>query len=703
MKPERAPLTTEHIYALWEKSGYFNPDKLPKRHTTPFTIIMPPPNANGSLHAGHALFVTLEDIMIRFRRMQGYRTLWLPGADHAGFETQIVYEKVLEKQGRSRFDLSREELFKEILAFTLENKKRMEDQLRKLGASCDWSRARFTLDHAIVSEAQKTFKALFDDGLVYRGKRPVNWCTKHQTSLSDLETNSESVADKLYYLKYGPITVATVRPETIFGDVAIAVHPKDARYMRHVGTTIEVQIPGKRLSLTVIADESVDPKFGTGALKITPAHDASDFETGLRHGLPAFEVIDERGRMNAGAGKYAGMKALEARAAVVRDLEEMSMIERVEEYSHEVPICYKCRTVIEPRVMNQWFVRVGPLAERAVRAVRKREVRFVSKRFEKIFFGWMSRLRDWNISRQIVWGSPIPAKICEACGEGVPDLANKIRRCPACGGGVRAETDTFDTWFSSGQWPFLALGYPKSKDFKTFYPTDVMETGYDILFFWVSRMIMLGLYRTGRIPFTHVYLHGLVNDATGTKMSKSKGNVINPIEICEKYGADALRMALVVGNAPGNDTALSEDKIRGYRNFVTKMRNAARFVLMNFDERRTSAARSAPSDTRALNELARMKKAVTKDIEAFRYHEASQKLYRYFWHTFADKIIERAKPRLKEPKSEADRASAQETLMKILAECVKMLHPFMPFTTEEIYQSLPKTVRGEKTLMVEAW
>src|SRR3989344_4272867 len=489
-KPYEPANTEARIYKLWEESGFFNPDNLPARHQEPFTIVMPPPNANGRLHAGHGLTIALEDIMTSYQRMQGKKALWVPGADHAGFETQVVYEKKLEKEGRSRFQMDRKELYDEIMAFTLESKQHMENDVKALGASCDWSREKFTLDPSVVSEVQETFRKLYRDNLVYRGYRTVNWCTKHQTSLSDVETETVEKNDKLYYIKYGPFTVATVRPETIFGDVAIAVNPNDARYKEFIGQTVEVQHPEGKLSLVVIGDEEVDPEFGTGALKITPAHDHNDFRMSETHKLSRVEVIDQFGKLNDKTGKYAGMKVAEARIKVVEDLQTLELIEKIEDYAHAVPTCYKCDTTIEPRVMPQWFVKMAPLAKLASDAVRDGKIKFIPDNFEKIFLYWMDNTMDWNISRQIVWGIQIPALVCRSCNVGVLyEETIEGSECN-CGGTFVCDTDTFDTWFSSGQWPLLALGYPNSQDL-SFYPTDVMETGRDLIFKWIPRMVIL--------------------------------------------------------------------------------------------------------------------------------------------------------------------------------------------------------------------
>jgi len=707
-KPYEAKEFEQDIYKRWEESGFFNPDNLPESLTRTsdlvsrtFCIIMPPPNANGHLHAGHALFITVEDIMTRYKRMQGYKALWVPGADHAGFETQVVYEKKLEKEGRSRFKMDPQELFDEIMAFTLENKKHMEEEVKRMGASCDWSRERFTLDPDIVKEVQKTFVKMHNDGLAYRGLRTVNWCTKHQTSLSDVETESVEKTDKLYYIKYGPFVVATVRPETIFGDVAIAVNPEDSRYKQYIGQEVEIENPNGKLTVKVIGDESVDIEFGTGALKVTPAHDNNDFALAQKHGLEHVIVIDQFGKLNEKAGKYAGMKIAEARTKVVEDLQAIGLIEKIEDYVHAVPTCYKCGTTIEPRLLPQWFVKMAPLAEMAAKAVDEGKIEFIPDNYRKIFLYWMNNTIDWNISRQIVWGIPIPAKLCNDCDAAFPDLYDEVHVCQECGGAVRKDTDTFDTWFSSGQWPLLTLNYPDGKDFKQFYPTDVMETGRDLIFKWVPRMVIFGLYLAKEIPFKTVYMHGLVNDAKGKKMSKSKGNVVNPIELIDKFGTDALRMGLIVGNTPGNDAALAENKIKGYRNFANKIWQATRFVLMNSDGVHFSQVPELTGrDKEVLAECAAMKGQITKELDDFMIHLAAENIYHYFWHTFADKIIEENKDRLKSD-NEADKYAAQYVLNEVLRASLKLLHPFMPFVTETIYGNLPGN--DGKMLMVEPW
>jgi valyl-tRNA synthetase len=707
------PLETEsRIYEKWLQSGYFKPENLPGKRTEPFTVIMPPPNANGSLHAGHAVFVTIEDLLIRYKRMRGYATLWLPGADHAGFETQVVYEKKLEKEGRSRFNMDPKELREEIMNFTLANKTHMEGQIRELGASCDWTRNTFTLDDKIVKTVYDTFLQLYEDELLYRGKRIVNWCVKHQTSLADLETNSVEQTDPLYYMKYGPFVLATVRPETKFGDTAVAVHPDDQRYKEWIGKEIEFEGLIGPVRLKVIADDFVDPTFGTGVVKVTPAHDPNDFAMALRHGLEIKEVIDKDGRLNKLTGKYAGLKIAEARKVIAEDLEKAGLLEKIDtKYTHSVKTCYKCSRTLEPRILPQWFVRMKPLADRAIKEIENDKIAFYPDRFKRITLQWLENIQDWNISRQIVWGIPIPAKICTECDEGFPDLTNSLSVCPTCGGAVKEDTDTFDTWFSSGQWPFATLNYPDGPDYKTYYPTSLMETGADIIFFWVSRMIMLGLYRTDALPFSKVYLHGLVTAPDGSKMSKSKGNVISPLDISKEFGTDALRMGLIIGNTPGTTTPLDRNKVKAYKHFANKLWNATRFVLMStedFDSKVISLKKlSADSGKykihRAhLDRLAELVREVTDDLDAYRLHLAGEKLYHYFWHEFADTVIEESKGLLEA--DEETRRATQFMLVSILTTSLKLLHPFMPFVTEDIWGRLPKHVAdNEELLMVAAW
>jgi valyl-tRNA synthetase len=689
-KPYDPGATEARIYRAWEESGYFNPDNLPGERTEAFTIVMPPPNANGSLHVGHALAMTLEDLMTRFKRMQGYKALWIPGADHAGFETQVVYEKKLEKEGRSRFGMDPKELYEEILAFTLENKTNMENQVRSLGASCDWSREKFTLDPEIVEEVQQTFITMFNDGLIYRGKRTVNWCPKHQTSLSDVETESTEEQTPFYYFKYGPFEIATVRPETKFGDKYVVMHPEDERYAQYShGQEIEVEWINGPITATVIKDEAVEKDFGTGVMTITPWHSAVDFEIAQRHNLDMEQIIDWRGKLLPIAKEFEGMKITEARPQIVKKLEEKGLLVRTDDtYKNVVKRCYKCNTLIEPQVKDQWFVKMAPLAQMALQSVNNGDITFFPEHEEKVFRYWMENALDWNISRQIVWGIPIPAWFK---GDDVTaSLTNP-------GDGWEADSDTFDTWFSSGQWPLLTTGYPDGKDYNTFYQTDVMETGRDLVFKWIPRMVIFGLYLGKKAPFSTVYLHGMVNDAQGKKMSKSKGNVINPLDLTSKYGTDALRMSLVVGNTPGTDLSMREDKVKGYKNFANKLWNIARFILENSDGASTEYTEA---DQALLDELTSLSADITKDMEAYRVYLAAEKIYHYAWDRLAAEILEESKTIFAGSDKEAI-ASRKGTLLTLLDTTLTLLHPFMPFVTEEIYQSLPE--KKAEFLMIAPW
>ncbi len=705
------PLETEGaLYELWEKSGFFNPDNLPALHEATtgqtaerkesYTIIMPPPNANGSLHAGHALFVTVQDILIRFNRMNGKKALWLPGADHAGFETQVVYEKKLEKEGRSRFDMSRDELYKEIMEFTLSNKTFMEGQLRQLGASCDWSREMFTLDERVIKTVYETFKKLDNDKLVTRGKRIVNWCPKHQTSLSNLETDHVTRTDPFYYFTYGPFTIGTVRPETKFGDKYVVMHPDDERYKEYThGQKITVEWINGPIEATIIKDEASDPEFGTGVMTITPWHSAVDFDIAKRHNLDMEQIIDERGKLLPVAGEFAGMNIKDARAKIVEKLAAKGLLVKTDDtYSHEVTVCYKCEREIEPQVKAQWFMTMKPLAEKALEAVADKRVNILTEQHEKVFNHWLTNIQDWNISRQTVWGILIPAKLCTSCDAGYVDVEDTLTSCVACGGNLVHETDTFDTWFSSGQWPYATLANTKDGDLKTFYPTQVMETAADIIFFWVARMIMFGLYTQGEVPFKDVYLHGLVRDAHGKKMSKSKGNVISPLEISTEYGTDALRMGLIVNNAPGVDMNLDPKKVGAYKKFANKVWNATRFVLEKTTDYETHGVTLTKDDQDIYDAWIVIKKDITLDLENYRLHLASQKIYDYFWKTFCDEIIETRKTRILE---DSDKASAQKLLLTLLREQIIVLHPFMPFITEEVWKYIKED--GDNLLIVTQW
>jgi valyl-tRNA synthetase len=703
LKPYDPKNTEKRIYDMWEESGFFNPDVCVEKGITDkdakaFSIIMPPPNANGRLHAGHSLFITLQDIMTRFHRMRGERTLWVPGADHAGFETQIVYEKKLEKEGRSRFDMNPEDLYKEIYDFTIENKKFMESDMRRVGASCDWSREKFTLDPDIVKTVQKTFDTMFNDGLVYRGDRIVNWCPKHQTSLSDMETEFVEKTDPFYYLQYGPFVIATARPETKFGDKYVVMHPDDARYAQYTnGQKIELEWINGPITTTVIKDESIDMQLGTGVMTITPWHSQVDFDIAEKNGLDKEQIIDWKGKLLPIAKEFEGIHISKARPLIIEKLKEKGLLVKIDEtYKHNIKVCFKCASTIEPQIKDQWFVKMRPLADRALEAVNKGEITFHPDNYEKIFRYWMENTIDWNISRQIVWGIPIPAKICSKCKRGYSDLEDSLTKCE-CGGELIKDTDTFDTWFSSGQWTLLALGYPETKDLDVYHPTSVMETGHDLIFKWIPRMVIFALYLRNEVAFKNVYLHGLVNDEKGEKMSKSKGNVVNPIELIDLFGTDALRMALVIGNTPGTDLALSRDRIKGYGKFANKLWNIQRFVVENTEGYNNSISYTE-EDQKSFDELNVLIKEITKEMEEFKFYLVAEKLYHYTWHEFADIIIERCKKNILE-ENNAD--SAKKLLAEILPILLKTLHPFMPYVTEELWSLLPE--KSSRMLMVEKW
>lgn len=694
----------DRLYKLWEESGYFNPDNLPGDRTEAFSIVMPPPNANGSLHAGHALFVTVQDIMMRYERMKGKKAVWFPGADHAGFETQVVYEKKLEKEGRSRFQMTREELYTEILDFTLANKSFMEGQIRSLGASCDWSRALFTLDDRVKKVVYDTFKQLEVDGLLYRGARSSNWCPKHQTSFSNLEVEHEDRTEPFYYFQYGPFVIGTARPETKFGDKYVVMHPDDDRYAEYQhGQKIELEWINGPITATVIKDEAGDPEMGTGVMTITPWHSGVDFEIAKRHNLDYEQIIDWRGKLLPIAGEFAGLDIRDARKQIVAKLEQKGLLVKIDEkYQHAVPCCYKCGREIEPQIKEQWFVNMKPLAEQALAALDEKRFAFVTERDERVFRHWLSNIEDWPIARQIAWGIPIPAKVCVDCHHGMVDIDNTITSCTKCGGKVEQEQDTFDTWFSSGQWPLCVTDFNgESQDFKNFYPTSVMETGKDILFFWVARMVMLGLYRTGEVPFRKIYLHGMVRDKHGKKMSKSKGNVIAPSEIQEKYGTDALRMGLMMNNVPGTDMNLDPDKVNAHRKFANKLWNITRFVLDN-----TSDYTPLPPHTPADQEfedkfLHPMVADINKEMEKDRFDLAAEKIYHFVWDHFASQVIEESKSLLSATPEE--RASRQRMLCHYLITSLKLVHPFMPFVTEAIWQELPTHMKDTDLLMIAKW
>lgn len=706
LKPYDSNNTEDRIYKIWEDSGFFNPDVciekgITKPDAEPYTIIMPPPNANGRLHVGHGLTFALQDILIRYHRMNGFNTLWVPGADHAGFETQIVYEKKLEKEGRSRFGMEPEDLYKEIYEFTIENKAHMESDVRKLGASCDWSREKFTLDPEIVKNVQQTFDKMFKDDLIYRGDRIVNWCARHQTSLSEVETEFIEKEDKFYYIQYGPFVIGTARPETKFGDKYVVMHPEDKRYNQYThDQEIELEWINGPIKTTVIKDDAVDMEFGTGVMTITPWHDQTDFEIAERHKLDKEQIIDWKGKLLPIAGEFEGIHISKARDLIVEKLEKKGLIVKIDEkYKHNIKVCYKCESTIEPQIKDQWFIKMAPLAKKALEVVEKGQIKFYPDNYEKIFKYWMENNIDWNISRQIIWGIPIPAKICLSCKRGYSDLEDTLTKCD-CGGELKKDTDTFDTWFSSGQWTLLALGYPNSPDVEKYHPTSLMESGRDLIFKWIPRMVIFGLYLKNEIAFKDVYFHGMVNDEKGKKMSKSKGNVISPIDIIETYGSDALRMGMIVGNTPGTDLSLSKDKIKGYKHFANKIWNITRFIQsntigLNLDTEFTK------NDKEIYQEWKIVVKQITENIQKYQLHIASESIYHYIWDNLASKIIEESKPLLASTDTDIKNSRAK-LLNLILKENLIVLHPFMPFVTEELW-SIIHDNKNKNLLMVEKW
>ena len=688
----------ENIYERWEGAGVFTPAILPG--VRPYTIIMPPPNAYDRLHIGHALFVALQDIMVRYHRMRGVPTLWLPGADHAGIASQVFYEKLLQKERRlSRYDLGREKFVEELAEFIGDKRQIMESQLRRLGASCDWTRSKYTLDPDVSLAVTTIFKKLHDDGLIYRKERIINWCPKNATALSDLEVIHKETEGTLTHIKYplvdgGEIVVATTRPETMLGDTAVAVNPKDPRYQSLIGRS--VRLPLMDREIPIVADEVVAIDFGTGAVKVTPAHSETDYEIASRHGLPMIVVIDTRARINDLGGEFAGLKVGEAREQIVEKLRNLGLIVKEEKIVHSVGWSERGDVPVEPMPMLQWFVKIEPLAKPAIEAVKSGKIRFVPERFEKNYLNWMENIHDWNISRQLWWGHRVPVYYAQSDPEKYVVAASMDEAEKILGESAVQDPDTLDTWFSSGLWPFTTLGWPgETPDFKYFYPTTVMETGWDIIFFWVARMIMLGLYATGQPPFELVYINGLVRDAQGQKISKSKGNVVDPIDMVEKYGADALRMGLIIGTAPGSDTNISEDKIRAYRNFANKIWNAARFLEMAGGVATGSVDGSMTSSHPWLAEWREVKAEIHQLMGDYQIALAGERMYHYFWHRFCDELIEEAKPMLADPDKKPEAAMALGT---ILRESLIMLHPFVPFVTEAVWQEL---FAGEGQLIVQ--
>ena len=700
----------DRIYEGWCERGYFKPD--PDKKKKPFSIVIPPPNVTGQLHMGHALDETLQDILVRTKRMQGYSTLWVPGTDHAGIATQIKVEENLRvNEGLTRYDLGREKFLERVWDWKTQYGNRIINQLKKLGSSCDWSRERFTMDEGCSRAVREVFVNLYNKGLIYRGFRIINWCPNCRTALSDAEVEYSEQAGSFWHIRYPVkgqegrfVTVATTRPETMLGDTAVAVHPEDERYADLVGKTLILPLVGREIP--VIADEYVERDFGTGCVKITPAHDPNDFEVGKRHNLEVIKVMNDDATINVEfGGKYAGLDRYEARRAMVEDLKAGGFLVKIEPCNHNVGTCYRCKTTVEPITSDQWFVKMAPLAKPALEEVRSGSIKFEPERFTKTYTNWMENCHDWCISRQLWWGHRIPAFYCDACGKMEVSKVD-IDTCPACGGKLRQEEDVLDTWFSSALWPFSTMGWPdKTPELERYYPTSVLVTGYDIIFFWVSRMIFSGLEHMGKKPFSTVFIHGLVRDAQGRKMSKSLGNGIDPLKIIEQYGADALRFALATGNAPGNDMRFSDEKIESARNFANKLWNASRFVLMNLKEEDSTLltlpaeSELAIEDKWIISRFNTLAKTVNENVENYEIGVALGEIYSFTWDTFCDWYIEMAKSRIfAEGSPEA--LTAKRVLVYVLTGILKLLHPYMPFITEEIYQALP---HSDESIMISAY
>ncbi|MEW5947786.1 MAG: valine--tRNA ligase [Thermodesulfobacteriota bacterium] len=684
-------------YSFWEQEGLFVAKVTDEKR--PYSIVIPPPNITGSLHMGHALNNILQDILIRYKRMAGCNTLWVPGTDHAGIATQNVVERQLAADGLDRHTVGRERFIERVWRWKEESGGQIINQLKRLGCACDWSRQRFTMDEGLSRAVREVFVRLYREGLIYRGDYIINWCPRCHTALADLEVEHDNHKGSLYHIRYpyadgsGYVVVATTRPETMLGDTAVAVSPEDERYKNVIGRNLI--LPLLKRAIPVISDSYVDPSFGTGALKVTPAHDPNDFEIGLRHKLPAVKVMDETGHMNDEAGSYRGLDRYECRKKVVADLEAEGLLEKVEPLEHAVGHCYRCKTVVEPTLSKQWFVSVKPLAEKAIAAVETGQTRIIPKMWENTYFDWMHNIRDWCISRQIWWGHRIPAWFCDDCGEIIVDTAAPLS-CPKCAGkNIRQEEDVLDTWFSSALWPFSTLGWPEeTRELKLFYPTSVLITGFDILFFWVARMLMMGLHFMGEVPFKDVYIHALVRDAEGQKMSKSKGNVIDPLTVMDKYGTDAFRFTLAAFAAQGRDIRLSEQRIEGYRHFINKVWNAARFVLMNADGCRaveiTRPAAGLSLENRWI--LSRMKRVidtVREGLDDYRFNDAAQALYQFFWREYCDWYLEMIKPTLYLTEDREARNATQQVMLSVLSASLRLLHPSIPFVTEELWHYLP--------------
>ena len=684
----------DRIYKEWEEKGYFTAK--PNENKVPFTIVIPPPNITGQLHMGHALNNSIQDSIIRFKRMQGYETLWLPGTDHASIATEVKIVDAMKAEGLTKEAVGREGFLERAWAWKEKYGGRIVTQLKKLGSSCDWSRLAFTMDERCNRAVKEVFVNLYDKGLIYQGKRIINWCPVCKTALSDAEVEYSEEQSGLWHIKYKVkdedryIIVATTRPETMLGDVAVAVNPKDERYIDLIGKTLILPIANREIPL--IADEYCELDFGTGAVKITPAHDPNDFEIGLRHNLPVIKTMNDDGTMNEEAGEFKGLDRFECRKQVVKKLEELGLLEKTEEYAHNVGHCYRCNTSVEPIISKQWFVKMQPLAKPAIDVVKKKSIKFNPDRFTKIYYNWMTNIKDWCISRQLWWGHRIPAYYCDDCGEVIVSKTD-VHECPKCASKkIRQDEDVLDTWFSSALWPFSTLGYPEATaDLKYFYPTDLLVTAYDIIFFWVARMIFSGLEHMNRIPFKDVLIHGLVRDAQGRKMSKSLGNGIDPLEIIEEYGADTLRYTLLNGIAPGSDTRFSKDKIEGCRNYVNKIWNASRFVLMNVEGKKIkdiSEIKLNLADKWIISRLNNTVKKVTLNMEKYEIGLACGDLQDFFWNDFCDWYIELSKPYLY-GEDEDKKIATLSVLTYVLKNTLKLLHPYIPFITEEIYQNIP--------------
>ena len=695
----------DRIYDFWLNGGYFHATVDPEKK--PYTIVIPPPNITGQLHMGHAMDETLQDILIRWRRMQGYSALWLPGTDHASIATEAKIVEAMRQEGLTKEDLGREKFLERAWAWKEKYGGRIVEQLKKLGSSCDWERERFTMDEGCNKAVREVFVRLYNKGLIYRGERIINWCPHCKTSISDAEVEFAEKDGNFWHIRYpfkdgsGYLELATTRPETMLGDTAVAVHPDDPRYKDIVGKMLILPLVGREIP--VIADTYVEQDFGTGVVKITPAHDPNDFEVGLRHNLEIINVMNDDGSINENGGKFAGMPGLEARKQIVKELEEQGFLVRIEPIKHNVGSCYRCHTVVEPRVSKQWFVKMEPLAKPAIECVRDGRVRFIPERMEKIYFNWMENIKDWCISRQLWWGHRIPAWYCEDCGETIVAM-DAPHTCPKCGSEkLHQDEDTLDTWFSSALWPFSTLGWPdQTEDLKYFYPTDTLVTGYDIIFFWVARMIFSGMEHMGEPPFKTVFIHGLIRDAQGRKMSKSLGNGIDPLEVIAQYGADALRFTLVTGNSPGNDLRFSQEKVEASRNFANKIWNASRFILMNIDGQDVPnqlPEKLALEDKWIVNQFNQVVKEVTDNLEHFEIGIAVQKLYDFLWDELCDWYIEIAKIRLQSSDESAAQA-ARQVLVWVMTGTLQLLHPFMPYITEEIWQSL---LHEGESIMVSKW